>query len=105
MKFSNIKEITIKDLKSLLDHVSGYILLAAFLAVLYFFFLRTFFLVGIVSIRSMFGLIPWFMVILVPAITMGSIAQEKDKQTIEYLMTKPIGTFELIFGKILGATK
>ncbi len=101
MKIRNILELSIKDLKSLLDHISGYILITVFLSVLYFFFLRAFFVVGIASLRQMFTLIPWIMIVFVPAITMGAFAQEKDKQTIEYLITKPISTFELIFGKML----
>jgi ABC-2 type transport system permease protein len=101
----NIKEITIKELKAQFDHAGGYILISIFLGLLYFFFLKTFFISGVVTMKSMFQIMPWFLAIFVPAVTMGSFAGEKEKQTIEYLETKPIRQIDIILGKILGATK
>lgn len=105
MRLGIIKEITIKELKAHFDHMSGYILISMFLGLVYFFFLKTFYISGVVSMRSMFEILPWFLAIFVPAITMGSFASELEKQTFEYLETKPIKQIELIIGKILGATK
>src|SRR3990167_2326748 len=104
LNITNIKEIAIKELKSHFDHLSGYLLLAIFLSVLYFFFIRTFFLVGQASLRGMFGLLPWIFIVFIPAITMASFAKEEETQTIEYLLTKPITSLELILGKIFGST-
>lgn len=96
-------EITKKELKSYFDHFQGYLLLTILISVLYFLFLKTFFIVGVASIRNLFEVFPWIMTIFIPAVTMGSIASEKDKQTIEYLITKPITPKEIIFGKIIGS--
>lgn len=103
MKISNIYEITKKELKSNFDNISGYLLTGIFLAVIYFLFLRTFFLVGSASVRGIFGLLPWIFAVYIPAVTMGSLAKERDKQTIENLITKPISTTELILGKVFGS--
>lgn len=103
MNFATLKEIIIKELKSYFDHVGGYALLAIFLGILYFLFLRTFFLVQSASLRGLFELFPWLFALLVSAVTMGTFAQERDKQTLEYLFTKPISTMELLIGKILGS--
>jgi ABC-2 type transport system permease protein len=105
MRINTIKEITIKELKSQFDHLNGYILISLFLGLLYYFFLKTFFVNGVVSMRGLFQMLPWYMVIFVPAVTMGSFASEIEKQTFEYLETKPIKQMELVIGKILGATK
>ncbi len=105
MRINSIKEITIKELKAQFDHLGGYILIVLFLGLLYFFFLKTFFISGVVSMRSMFQIMPWFLAVLIPAVTMGSFASEFERQTVEYLETKPIKQIELVLGKILGATK
>lgn len=105
MKFRNVKTIAFKELKAQFDGVTGYLLIGLFLGLLYYFFLKTFFINGQISLRSMFSLIPWLLIVFVPAITMGSIAGERDKQTIEYLITKPITAGELLWGKLLGTTK
>src|SRR3989344_1404595 len=103
MNLSKIQEITTKELKSYFDHAQGYLLLSILLAVLYFLFLRTFFIIGTASIRNLFQLLPWILTIFVPALTMSSIASEKDKQTLEYLITQPITPKDIINGKIFGA--
>ncbi len=101
----NIKEITIKELKSQFDHIGGYLLILIFLALLYFLFLKPFFILQAASVRNMFSWIPWLFTVLIPAITMGSFAREYENQTLEYLMTKPISKTELIIGKIMGSFK
>ena len=103
MNLSKIQEITTKELKSYFDHAQGYLLLSILLAVLYFLFLRTFFIIGTASVRNLFQFLPWILTIFVPAVTMSSIASEKDKQTLEYLITQPITPKDIIIGKIFGA--
>jgi ABC-2 type transport system permease protein len=101
----SIKEISIKELKSQFDHLSGYVLLTIFIGLMYFFFLKTFFVDGTASLRELFQMLPWYLALIVPAITMGSFSSEFERQTFEYLETKPINQFDLVVGKILGTTK
>src|SRR3990167_3881166 len=103
MKIKNILEITIKELKSFYDNVGGYLLSVIFLALLYFLFLKPFFISQTVSLRDMFQWMPWLFIVFVPAITMGSFAKEYENQTIEYLLSKPLEKKEVIIGKILGS--
>ena len=103
MKINNIVEISTKELKSFYDNLSGYLLTAIFLALLYFLFLKPFFITQTVSLRDLFQWIPWLFVVFIPAITMGSFAKEYENQTIEYLLSKPLEKREIIIGKIVGA--
>ena len=96
MKINNILEISTKELKSFYDNLSGYLLTAIFLALLYFLFLKPFFITQTVSLRDLFQWIPWLFVVFIPAITMGSFAKEYENQTIEYLLSKPLEKREII---------
>ncbi len=53
------------------------------------------------SLEPLFNLAPTILMILIPAITMRSIAEEKSSGTIEFLFTKPISLWQLVWGKYL----
>ena len=57
---------------------------------------------GYSDLNSFFFLTPWFFLLLIPAITMKSFAEEIKSGTIGLLMTKPITLLELVLGKLLG---
>ncbi len=97
----NIFAITKKELRSFFDSPTAYIVLIVFLLLWEFLFFRSVFLVGQASLFSMFFLLPWLFLILIPALTMASVAQEKSEGTLELLLTHPITEKELIFGKFL----
>ena len=46
-----------------------------------------------------FGLSPWIFLMLIPAITMKSFAEEKRTGTIELLATKPISDLKIVLAK------
>ncbi len=56
---------------------------------------------GYSSLDSLFSVGIWVLLLLIPAITMGSFAEEKRTGTIELLLTRPITNFQLIGGKFL----
>lgn len=58
---------------------------------------------GYASLQPFFDLAPWILLLLVPAITMRSFAEEFKTGSIEILYTKPIGTKQLIGGKYWGS--
>jgi ABC-2 type transport system permease protein len=91
-----------KEFTSHLDNASGYLLLAIFLILNYYFFFKTFFISGEISTQILFSNLSWILCIFVAAITMSSFALERDKMTIEYLLTKPLTTIQLLLGKVLG---
>ena len=57
---------------------------------------------GFADLIPYFNLMPWLMVIFVPAITMRSYADENKTGTIEILFTKPLTKEKIVFGKFLG---
>lgn len=102
---SNIFVITKREIRSYFDSPLAYIFIVAFLlscAVL-FFFVEGFFVVGMASLRSWFGMMPVMLSILIPALTMRSWAEEKKQGTYETLMTLPFSVTELVIGKYLAA--
>lgn len=57
------------------------------------------FYLGQATMMPFFIVISWTQFILIPALTMKSIADEKKSGTLELLLTKPIKTSEFICGK------
>ena len=58
---------------------------------------------GFADLNSYFFLAPWIFIFLIPAITMRSFSDEIHSGTIEILKTKPITTWQIIFGKYFGS--
>jgi ABC-2 type transport system permease protein len=54
---------------------------------------------GYADLNSFFGLAPYVLIFLIPAITMRSIAEESRNGTLELLLTKPLLNRDLILGK------
>ena len=56
---------------------------------------------GYASMERFFDIAPWLLLLLVPAVTMRSFADEFRTGTIEWLSTKPVSDLEIILGKYL----
>ena len=56
---------------------------------------------GYASLSSLFAIVPYTFMFLIPAITMRALAEEKKEGTFELLTTKPITDWQLILGKYL----
>ena len=98
----NIITIAKKELFSFINNPTAYIVVLSFLLLWEFLFFRSVFLIGEVSLSGLFDFLPWIFMIVIPALTMGSVAEEKSEGTLEFLLTHPISQFELIAGKFLG---
>jgi len=98
----NIIAIARKELRAFFNNPTAYVVLAVFLVLWEFLFFRTAFLVGEASLRGLFDLLPWLFLVLIPAVTMGSISTEKSEGTLEFVLTSPITDLEFILGKFLG---
>ena len=96
-----------KEIRSFLSSLIGYVVIGVFLLITGIFLWvypdSTFniFINGEASLRHFFSLAPWVFLLLVPAITMRSFAEEKRVGTMELLMTKPITDYQIIFAKFL----
>ena len=53
------------------------------------------------SLDQLFELAPWVFLLLIPAITMRSLAEERQQRTLELLLTKPITPTQVVLGKYL----
>lgn len=98
----NILTITKKELQAYFNNPTAYIIALAFLLLWEFLFFRSVFLIGEASLRGLFEILPLILMVIVPALTMGSLAEEKKDGTLEFLLTHPLNQLELIVGKFLG---
>lgn len=58
---------------------------------------------GFASLTPFFEITPWIFVLLIPAITMRSFADERQLGTLELLLTKPISTLSIVSGKFFAS--
>jgi len=98
--------LLIKEIKSFLSSLIGYIAIAVFL-ILTGLFLWVFpgdfnILDGAYAeMASLFMIAPWVFMFLIPAITMRSFAEEKRTGTIELLYTRPISDLQIVMAKLI----
>jgi len=96
-----------RELNSYFDSPIAYIVIATFLLTAGWMFFSTLFLMGRADMRSFFAPAPFspsmLLVILVPAVTMRLIAEEKKTGTFELLTTMPVRDSEIVLGKFLAA--
>ena len=57
--------------------------------------------VRVLNLRPFFSQAPLLLSIFCPALTMGTIAGERRAQTLQWLETTPVGSFEIVAGKFL----
>ncbi len=97
--YNNIKPIFKREFVSFFNSPIAYIFVAVFLIVTNWLFFQRFFLTGQANMRDWFGLLPWLFLLLVPAMTMRSWAEEKKGGTIEFLLTLPLRDWEVVLAK------
>lgn len=83
----------------------AYVFLVIFLAAIgaFTFYLGSFFTRGQANLEPFFSFHPWLYLFLIPAIGMRLWSEERKSGTIELLMTLPVSTFQVVFGKFLAA--
>lgn len=94
----------VKEIKTFLGSLIGYLVIVVFLLVTGLFlwvFPGTYNIPGngYATLEGLFLLAPWVYLFLVPAITMRSFADEKRTGTIEILLTRPVTDFQLVLAK------
>lgn len=96
-----------KELYSYLSSLVAYITIGIFLIVLGLFlwvFPDTSILeYGYAGLDSLFNIVPYLFMFLIPAITMRSLAEEKKEGTFELLATRPLTDWQIIGGKYLAS--
>lgn len=98
-----------REMAATFDSPIAYIAAAVFLVVtgLLFFFghdgSADFFAAREATLRPLFEYAPWVMAVILPAVTMRLVAEEKKSGTLELLVTLPVTDLQIVLGKLLGA--
>jgi ABC-2 type transport system permease protein len=102
---NNILPLVKKELRSYFNSPIAYILVVTFLVFssIWIFYLQSFFASDVASLRSFFAVIPIVFIVIMPALTMRSWAEERKLGTMEVLMTLPFRESTLVVGKFIAA--
>ena len=97
-----------KELRQFFSSLTGYIAIVVFLLVngLMLFFFKgddNILDFGYATLDRFFQLAPWILLLLIPAITMRSFAEEFKTGTFEILQTRPLSRWQIVFGKYFGS--
>lgn len=99
----------IKEIKSFFNSLTGYLVIITFLLI------NSLFMWvfdgpmnlpdgGYATIDTLFILAPWVFLMLIPAVTMRSFAEERRTGTIDLLLMRPLSGFKVITAKYYAAT-
>lgn len=104
--FLNMISLYIKEIKSYLSSLLGYIFIGVFLIVAGLFLwvfpnFNNVIVSGYADLQGLFSISKFLFLFLVPAITMRTFAEEKRTGTIELLFTKPLSDTQIILAKFL----
>jgi len=107
-QFPRMYALFVKEIRSFLSSLIGYIVIVVFLLALglFMWILKGGMNVldsGYASIGALFEIGPWVFLFLIPAITMRSFAEEKRTGTIELLLTRPLTDLQIILAKYFAA--
>jgi ABC-2 type transport system permease protein len=94
-----------KELRQFFSSLTGYIAIIVFLLVnglMLFVFDNNILDFGYATLDRFFQLAPWIFLLLIPAITMRSFAEEFKTGTFEILQTRPLSRWQIVFGKYFG---
>jgi ABC-2 type transport system permease protein len=95
-----------KELRQFFSSLTGYIAIIVFLLVnglALFVFKDNILDFGYATLERFFELAPWILLLLIPAITMRSFADEFRTGTFEILQTRPLSSWQITGGKYLGS--
>jgi ABC-2 type transport system permease protein len=95
-----------KELRQFFSSLTGYIAIIVFLlanGLMLFVFRDNILDFGYATLDRFFELAPWILLLLIPAITMRSFADEFKAGTFEILQTRPLSRWQIVNGKYLGS--
>ncbi|RYD58276.1 MAG: gliding motility-associated ABC transporter permease subunit GldF [Sphingobacteriales bacterium] len=98
-----MRSIFIKEINSFFSSIVGYVAILVFLIATGLFLWiipdSSILEYGYATLDRFFEMAPWFLMLLIPAVTMRSFADEFRGGTIEWLSTKPLTDLDIILGK------
>ena len=92
-----------KELSAYFSSPAAFIFIGVFLSALLFifFWVDRFFARNIADVRPLFEWMPILLIFLVSAMTMRMWSEERRAGTLEFLLTAPVHTMDLVIGKFL----
>lgn len=94
--------LTKKEFFSYMNSGMAYVVIVPFLLIATFLFFRTALLLGDANMRPFIELLPWFLVVIAPALAMRSFTDEFDNDTIELLYAHPVSEWTIVLSKFFG---
>ena len=92
-----------RELRSFFDQPTAYVLAVAFLGLGLYLSFRSLYAMSRATLRPFFDLLPWLLVVFIPAVAMRTLAEERRSRTLEWLIAQPLGETEVVLGKFLGS--
>jgi ABC-2 type transport system permease protein len=102
----NIYVIARRELRAYFDSLVAYVVIGVSmlgLGVYFFLYQGGFWQVDRATMARLFDIMPAFLCLVIPLVTMSSLAEEKRSGTIEMLITMPVKDSEVILGKYFAA--
>lgn len=94
-----MKALYKKELMQFLNSPVGYSVPVVFAIFLGYLFTKDVFIIGTASMKPFFSVAPWLLFILIPALSMRSISEEKKTNTMEVLLTLPLSEEKIVRAK------
>lgn len=100
---TRIRHLARKEFVSFFSSPIAYIVIIFFLgfSAMWLFTIQQFLLRDVADLRPYFAILPSLFIVIIPALTMRSWAEERKLGTDEFLLTLPYYEFEVIFAKFL----
>lgn len=90
-----------KELRAYLTSMTGYIFMAVLLAVTSLYYVANCLVGGYPVFGAVLSAVYFVLLIIVPVLTMRSMAEEKRQKTDQLLMTAPVSLWKIVLGKYL----
>lgn len=103
MKLKIIFSIAKKEFLAFFNSPLAYTIIVPFLLISVFIYFRSVLTGGEATLRPYFDLLPWFLLLVAPALSMKLLTDEYKSSTFELLFAHPISELDIIAGKFLGA--
>lgn len=91
-----------KEFFGYVNSPQAYVVMVPFILISHFLFFRTAFLTGDANMRPFVELLPWFLIVIGPALAMRSFSDEYRKETLELLFAHPVSEWTIMLSKFTG---
>jgi ABC-2 type transport system permease protein len=99
----NVLYVAGKELRSYFVSPVAYVIVAFWLVATGYFFTGSVVLGQEADLRSLFGVVTIFLLLISPALTMRLLAEESRTGTLELLLTAPVKDWSVVLGKFIAA--